>query len=244
MTLKFYRTGAIGDLEGGLSPYTCKLELWLKLAKIPYEPITILAAEGLQKGPRGLFPWIELDGQEMGDSGLIIDHLTKLHDDPLNDRRLTEDQVVIGELVKSMCEYDLFYILAHGRFGDDRSDYESLCKFNLGIPPEQDADPEMIKAMRGFVLEKLDAWRIGRYDQDYVIKELRRCLSTLSKALGDKPYLLGDQPSAYDATLFGVLTNIIHYPFRNAQVAVSREYTNLVEYCDRIRTAYFGYEPS
>ena len=242
MTLKFYRTAQCEGLVGGFSPYVAKVDVWLRMAGIPYEEIVMVAAEAIESGPRKLSPYIDLDDERIGDSSIIIDRLSALHNDPLNDARLSEEQVVLGELVKSMCEYDLFYIMAYGRYGDDNTDFESLCKFNIGCPPDQNAD-EAVAQFRQFVQDKLDAWRIGRYSAEYVTQELRRCLSVLSKALGAKPYLLDEKPSVYDASLFGELTQLIYFPYRNSQVAVSREYTNLVDYCDRLRAEFYDYPP-
>lgn len=240
--LTFYRTAPCEGLVGGFSPYVGKLDLWLRMARIPHEPIVMVATEAMSTGPRNLSPYIELDGEQIGDSSVIIQHLKKLYNDPLDDGRLLGEQVIIGELVKSMCEYDLFYIMAYGRYGDDRSDYKSLCKFNIGDLPEDQLN-EAVEGLRAFVQQKLDSWTIGRYEPEYVMAELKRCLGVLSNVLADQPYLFGDHPSTYDSSLFGMLAAIIHFPFRNPQVEVAREYNNLVEYCDRVRATYYDYEP-
>src|SRR5215204_1715227 len=56
-----------------VSPFSLKLEAWLRLADIPYE---VRPARGLRKAPKGKLPYIvEADGSAVGDSTLIIEHL-------------------------------------------------------------------------------------------------------------------------------------------------------------------------
>ena len=57
-----------------LSPFCCKLETWLRIAGIPYE---VVDTTDPRKGPKGKVPFIEDAGIRMGDSSLIVEHLTK-----------------------------------------------------------------------------------------------------------------------------------------------------------------------
>ena len=82
-----------------LSPFCTKLEAYLRMAEIPYEAI-----EGdPRKAPKGKIPWIEVDGESIGDSSLIIDHLKRQLGDPL-DARLSDEQHALGHAVKRMFE--------------------------------------------------------------------------------------------------------------------------------------------
>lgn len=240
--LKFLTPGPCGDMQGSLSPYAAKLDLWLRMAGIPHERDVQPFMPMMAAAPKGLFPYVELDGEIVDDSSIIIDRLKELHDDPLDDARLTAKQKATGELVKSMCEHELQFIMAYGRFGDDASDYRSLISFNFGGLPDEELDA-LLDDTRAFVVDKLHHWKIGRQKPEFVEQELRRCLSALSANLGDQPYLFGDKPSTYDATLYGILSSLVYFPFRNSQVAVSREYTNLLEYCDRLQAEFFDYKP-
>ncbi len=55
-----------------MSPFCVKLETFLKMAQLPYKT----AAPHFKKAPTQKIPYIEIDGQLIGDSGLIIDFLT------------------------------------------------------------------------------------------------------------------------------------------------------------------------
>jgi glutathione S-transferase len=59
-----------------VGPFALKLLAWLELAGLPYEQVFEVNP---RKGPKGKNPWIELDGERIGDSELIIDLLRKRH---------------------------------------------------------------------------------------------------------------------------------------------------------------------
>lgn len=239
--LRFYRPAPCGGLVGSLSPYVHKVDLWLRMTGVPYEEVIGTAAELIFGAPRQLSPYIDLDEERIDDSRIIIDRLKALHNDPLNDGRLTQAQKVRGRLIKNFCEDEFFYLMAYGRFDKD-TDWRSVALFNLGDTVPEEQQEEAIEAWRGLVNEKLHIWRIGRYDADFVNKELRRCLGLLSEILGYRPWLFDDAPCIHDVELCAALTQIIHFPYRCPQVEIAREYTNLVEYCDRIRETYYDYD--
>lgn len=240
--LKLYRDRGCKGLIGGASPYIYKLETWLRLAGIPYVPRIMSPTKLMETAPRGLVPYIDLDGEIISDSSIIIERLEVLHNDPLNDNRLTREQHAQGGMIKSLCEHELFYILAYGRFID--GDYRAWCEhfFSGDNLPEDQLDATY-ENFRAFVKERLDVWRLGRYDADFVRQELRKCLEILSCMLGEGPWLFGKAPSSYDAALYGMLASIIHFPIPNPHVQISHEYIKLVDYCDRVRKQVYDYDP-
>jgi glutathione S-transferase len=57
-----------------VSPFCCKLETWLRIAKVPYE---VVDTPDPRKGPKGKLPFIEDGGVRIADSSLIVDYLVK-----------------------------------------------------------------------------------------------------------------------------------------------------------------------
>src|SRR3954452_8283773 len=55
-----------------VGPFALKLLAWLELAGVPYEQVL---EPNPRKGPKRKNPWIELDGERIGDSELIIEFL-------------------------------------------------------------------------------------------------------------------------------------------------------------------------
>lgn len=239
--LTLYRTARYEGLLGGASPFVYKLETWLRLAGIEYEDKELSVLELLSTAPRGLIPYVDLGDERLDDSSIIIDRLKVLHGDPLNDGRLTKDQCAVGELVKSLCEHELFYLMAHGRWAD--GDYKTHGDFLFEFLPE-DQRPAAIEMHCNTIKELLHTWRFGRYDAEFVRNTLTNRLATLSNVLGEGPWLLGDAPSTYDAGLYGAVASFVHYPLPDPHAEISRKFDNLVSYCDRIRSDYFDWSPS
>merc|ERR1712086_996244 len=56
-----------------ISPFSIKLETYLRLKKIPYEPVYCRKFDSKKR----YIPYIELNGEQMSDSNLIIQELEK-----------------------------------------------------------------------------------------------------------------------------------------------------------------------
>ena len=106
----------------------------------------------------------------------------------------------------------MYYILMYTRWKD--GDYKAYARFFFSDDDLPDDQREEAEAnMVAFANDLLHKSRLGRYDSEFVQKELRKCLDILSMSLGDGPWLFGDAPSTYDATLYGFLAAFIHNPF-------------------------------
>eukprot|EP00475_Leptophrys_vorax_P013787 TRINITY_DN20148_c0_g1_i3.p1 TRINITY_DN20148_c0_g1~~TRINITY_DN20148_c0_g1_i3.p1 ORF type:complete len:205 (+),score=43.10 TRINITY_DN20148_c0_g1_i3:48-662(+) len=85
------------------SPYSSKLETWLRMAEIPF---TVIRGMDLQHAPKGKVPYIELDGKLMGDSQLIIEYLSKKWPNcKCTDAHLTPEEKAISlAFIRLSCE--------------------------------------------------------------------------------------------------------------------------------------------
>ena len=63
-----------------ISPACMKLETWLRMTGIPYQ----IAPPDMSAAPKGKIPYIDDEGTLMGDSTLIIEHLSKKHNKDLD----------------------------------------------------------------------------------------------------------------------------------------------------------------
>ena len=213
-----------------------RVETWLRMAAIDYDSKLGSARHLIAEAPRGLIPFIHLEGETIGDSSIIINRLKELHNDPLNDGRLNESENALGALVKTLCEHELFKIMIYGRWVD--GDVESFATFLLkGVSEEQ--LPKAIELSTKNVVSGI-LYRIGRYDSEFVRAALREKLDVLSYYLGDKSFLFGDKPSTIDAGLYSILASFIHFPLPNPHVQIAREYDSLVNYCDRIKAEFYS----
>ena len=235
--LTLYRTGRYETL-GDVSPFVYKLETWLRMAGVPYESQIISTRRALKIAPRNLIPFVDLDGERVGDSSLIINRLIKLHGDPLKDSRLSVEQRNLGELIKTLCEHEMFYIQIYGRWED--ADWETFARFII----QSEGIPKFLFSILKGQLRKLSknmlhGYRLGRFDHEHVRRLLNEKLAQVDSYLGTKPFLFGDEPSTYDAGLYSTLASFVHFPIDNPHVEIARSHEGIVQYCDRIRKAYF-----
>ena len=236
--IRLYRSGRFETL-GDASPFVCKLETWMRMARVPFEAEVLPVTTLLQNAPRKLIPYIDDGRERLGDSSLIIRYLQDKYDDPLGDRTLSHDQVMLGSLIKTLCEHELFYIMIYGRWID--GDYLSFSRFLARQEPE-DRRAQAAELSLKYVKDMLNAYRIGRYEPEFVQQALQEKLEVLSHFLGDQPWLLGNVPSMFDAGLYAILASFIHFPLPNKHVEIARGYENLVAYCDRIKATVYDQE--
>lgn len=83
------------------SPFCFKLELFLKMNSIPYNVST-----SDPFGPKGKAPWIEWNGEAIGDSSLIVERLA---DKNAVDKKYTEAQLLEGHAYKTMLEEHAYW---------------------------------------------------------------------------------------------------------------------------------------
>jgi glutathione S-transferase len=92
-----------------LSPFCCKLETWLRIARIPYE---VVDTPDPRKRPKRKLPFIEDAGARIADTSLIVDHLVRTRGvDP--DARLSDSQRAIALLVQRTLEEHYAFVLAY-----------------------------------------------------------------------------------------------------------------------------------
>ena len=75
-----------------------KVETWLRLKEIPYENIYTL-----RFGRKGQIPYVELNGEQIPDSNVIIKRLAQ-HFNVQPDESLTPEQEALGHTVVRMIE--------------------------------------------------------------------------------------------------------------------------------------------
>ena len=69
---------------------------------------------------------------------------------------------------------------------------------------------------------------------------MRTHLECLSTILGNKPFLLGENPSEADASLFGVLDQFVYGRMVSKDIQeMIKHFPNLCQFTERIRVRYF-----
>ena len=148
-----------------------------------------------RKGPKGKNPWVELDGERIGDSELIIDLLKDRHAIDL-DEGLSSDQLATGhawrrtfeEHYHQVLEWELFFHPAGAAW---------MRKSLASQMPAVLAGP-VFTVMRSQFRKQLYARGIARHEPDIIAHKGRADLDALAAFLGDRPFLLTDRPTSAD----------------------------------------------
>lgn len=214
------------------APFPLKLETWMRFAGLDFE---VVVENNIGKGPKGKTPWIVEDGVAMGDSELIIAHLGARHGIDL-DAGLTPEQRALSVAIRRMFEEHYHQAFEHQLFFGRGSDAR-LAEFQAQLPPViRWIAPRMLASS---LRKQLYARGLGRHTEAEVIEMGKADLDAASALLGDKPYFLGERPTLVDATAFGFLGVSVYVEGDNPLFTYAASKTNLVDYCERIRAAYF-----
>lgn len=202
---------ALGSID--LSPFVVKLLAWLRMAKLPYE----VQAGDVRKMPAGKLPAVRLDdGTLMGDSQHIIDHLAALHQDPMNEAQWTPAEHAQARAFRALFETDLYFANMHQRWMDEPN--WALFKPVMAASLQQMGVPRLVLPMvlrqvRGKVQAQLHGQGIGRMTTQQIAQQGIGGYRAVADFLADKAFMLGERPSALDATAFAFLHTLLVPPF-------------------------------
>lgn len=215
-----------------LSPFCVKLESYLRMTGLPYE----IKPADLRKAPKGKVPFVEIDGKFMGDSQFIIDHLKRTQGDPL-DANLNAEQVALGHTVRRMLEESTYWHIVYMRWVDEAGWRAYLPVLETMLPTV--VGNIMLPVLRRKMLKVLHGQGTGRHSLEEVHALARQDISALATLLGNKPFLLGDAPTSFDATVYAFLVGLIAFPLESEFKHYVLSQANLVEYCARFKMRFF-----
>lgn len=215
-----------------ISPFCAKLQTYLRMAKLPFE----VAEASITKAPKGKIPYVTIDGEMMGDSGFIIARLEATIDEPL-DAGLDDKGRAIGHAVARMLDEGFSFANLYFRFGAEEG-------YGVLLPEFKKALPGPLKLLTGVIrrnaLKSIRTQGTGRHSHDEISTVAKADLRSVSALLGDKPYLLGDKPRTFDASVFAFINTTLGFPYDSeARKYVAGE-KNLVAYHDRVQKAFYS----
>jgi len=213
-----------------LSPFALKLETWLRMTGVRY----IIDNEETQSPATGKSPWITLNGEEFSDSELVIDHLTSHFKTELSDA-LSAREHAVGRAVQTMLDEHAMPAVAYKRYVMDGCRYIAACFAR--------SERNLLTAFGWLLISDRRQWGhvngIGRYTEPELMFLLNRDLQALSDIIGEKPYLLAEKPTEYDAAVFADLTQVIYGCAPEVEGHVREHHAPLVRYHERMCGAYW-----
>lgn len=229
--IKLYGFGPAFGLSDP-SPFVTKVEVLLKMAGLEYRMDTT----GFRRAPKGKLPYIDDDGLIVADSTFIRWHLEKKYGIDF-DRHLSAEQRGIAWAVEKLLEDNLYWAAMHARWMDDANFAKGPAYFFRSLP--WPLRPLVAAMVRRGVRRNLYGQGMGRHSQEEIHALAAKGIEAVAALLGDKPYLMGEEPCGVDATVFAFVVGLLcpHFDTPIRQMAESRP--NLRAYAERMSRRYF-----
>jgi len=235
-----------------ICPFAIKLESFLRINKIPYQPKYVRTP-----GPKGMVPWIILDDKETGtaipDSNVILSKVQEElrcrqqqqeeHDHSYSESSLTTSQRATTHMLIRMLEEHLAQIGFYYRYGLHMDDF-------LKVLDIADRWPDGVSERWGNVQPDITKTKtryrgLTRHSDEELWEFANDDIRYISELLGDNEdknaYLMGgDKPTLADCAVFGHLAQFLWIPLDFPQKKfIQEECPNLVSFMNRFRDEYW-----
>ncbi|KAL9904416.1 failed axon connections isoform X2 [Glossina fuscipes] len=225
-----------------LSPYCLKVETWLRLAGLKYENVD---HKMRFRSKKGQLPFIELNGEEIADSAIIIKELSAKYNKDL-DAGLTSEQRNVSYAMIAMLENHLIWIIFYWRakYPDNvLKGYKVNLQHALGLRLPNSILNFFFKITFGRKgTKKLKAHGIGVHSAEEIEEFGKNDLKVLSEMLDCKPFFFGDEPTTLDVVAFAVLSQL-HFLSKDVPYTLrdfmAEKCLNLVGHVSRMKDRCF-----
>ena len=216
-----------------ISPYCLKVETFLRMAELPYESVMVMNPG---RAPKKKLPYIKDGEKTIADSEFVLDYLIGRYALQL-DAHLSDYDKAVGLCVVRMLDEHFIWTLMYTRWVDDRywPEFKKLIFKKMPLPLRLIIPNQIRKNIQQALLLQ----GMSRHSREEIESLAKKALTALSNLLGDKPYLLGNRPTRYDASVYAFVANTLKLPLNTAAKAHAQELKNLVDYCERMDQQYF-----
>jgi len=216
-----------------ISPFALKLETWLRLTGVQY---TNVYTTTFSKSTKTI-PYIELNGEEIADSSLIIDRFKKIFEvNP--DKYLSPEEHALSHTIQRMAECNTIKYAFYWRYGKMMpffydcavSQWEQTRKLTFGFKTVQPLVSRIRAHFSGVS-------RLSNSDQ---LAQCKKDFAALSTFLGKKEYFLGTkEPTTVDCVVFGIIVQFFLMPSASScpalENSINHSYRNLSYFVKRIQ---------
>src|SRR6201993_634807 len=215
-----------------ISPFVTKTEVQLKMAGLAFRKERAMPPAS----PKGQLPFIDDGGEKVADSTFIRAHIERKYGFDF-DAGLSRAERAQAWAFERMIEHHVYWALVGARWVDPDNFAKGPAHFFDGAP--EDRRERLREDAQFRIAENYLLSGLGRHAPDDDVDLALRSILALSVQLGDKSYLMGENPAGVDATAFGALAGILT-PFFSSQLRSEVErFGNLTSYVERMMRRYY-----
>lgn len=212
-------------------PFALKLLKWLDLAGLSYDQVF---EDVPSKGPKGKSPWIELDGERIGDSEAIIELLAQRSGFDI-DRGLSDEQRALSHTLRRMLE-EHFHMVFEWELFVHPEGINAVRGMAARMVPAIMVGPVATMICRHF-RNQLGARGMARHSPATIAAKGKADLDAIEAILGDKPFLVSNHPSMADMSAYGLLGPMAAWPMRTPVADSIKNRPRLRTYLQRVAEA-------
>jgi glutathione S-transferase len=214
------------------SPFVLKTEVQLKMAGLVYERASAIPPQA----PNGKLPFINDHDEVVSDSTFIRAHVERKYGVDL-DAGLDAQQRAQAWAIERLLEDHLYFAMVWFRWIDPDNFAKGPANFANAAPEAERA--ALREQMQARKLAELQAQGLGRHAPPRIAELGRRSIDALAELLGNRPYFMGESPSAVDATAFGMLASTVTPFFDTPLRGAVEARPNLVAYIARMMQRFY-----
>jgi len=231
--IKLYSFGPAFNLADP-SPFVTKIDLYLRVNKIPFESIP--SADNLQKAPKGKLPFIDDNGTVVADSSFIIEYLKEKHNASI-DNWLSDEQKASAYLISKSLDENLYWCILHSRWIED--DTWPIVKENFFGQMPFPLNKIVPIIARKSVVKSMNGHGMGKHSSAEIMGIAEQSLKSLSALLDDKPFFFGAKISSLDITAYVMISSLTQASLETPMNTMAKKYDNLVKFAQRIQQEYY-----
>ncbi|MEQ1548175.1 MAG: glutathione S-transferase family protein [Chakrabartia sp.] len=215
------------------SPFCMKVEILLKMAGLAYE---IEVQSDPSKGPKGKLPCIRDNATIIGDSALIQTYLEQRYNIDF-DAGLSSMERATAHAFMRMCEERLYWCMVYSRWQEEENWPLLRQQFFGGLPP-------VIRSIVPVLARKqlrtnLKSQGLGRHSADEIYAFGKADIDAFATLLGDKSFMMGENPTCLDAISYPQLANLLLQEFPSPMTYAIEAHPSLLSYVERCRSLWY-----
>ena len=192
-----------------ISPFCLKLESWLKLHGIKYMNVDHKCKF---RSKKGMLPFIELNGEEIADSNIIIETLAAKFGKEMP-AQLSAEQKNVQHAMVTMVENHLHWTMVHWRSKESDNILKGY-KLDIQTMIGSKAPPSILNWVFKYMhcrkgMKKVKSQGLGVHSAEEIDQFGRSDLLVLSEMLGDKEFFFGDSPALLDLVVYSHVAQMV-----------------------------------